>query len=227
MHSIRKTEHAAPSGRRWLRARVGGVSLIEVLASLMVSSVGVLSLASLEVVSKRNLRDAGQRLQAAQLAYSLLERVRANSVPTALQAYVSGAAPSLGGGRLGDTPPSPNCSDSATSCTAEQMARFDLWHWEQLLDGATERLGNPDSGRKIGGLTLATVCLTPPATGAGQAGLYTLSIAFRGDQGLPEKSADTCGRAAVFTDGSRLYGDQDQYRRTVTVQAWIVPTASR
>ena len=142
-----------------------GVSLIEVLTALMVTSVGVLSLASLEVVSKRNLRDAGQRLQAAQLAYSLLERVRANSAPVALQAYVTGAAPSLGGGRLGETAPTPNCSNANTSCNAEQMARFDLWHWEQLLDGATERVGDPNTGRKIGGLTLATVCLTPPAAG--------------------------------------------------------------
>src|SRR5690242_19366594 len=108
MQTSGRRERAVTSRRRWLRVRIGGVSLIEVLASLMVSSVGVLSLASLEVVSKRNLRDAGQRLQAAQLAYSLLERVRANSTPAALAAYVNGAAPSLGGGRLGETAPSPN-----------------------------------------------------------------------------------------------------------------------
>lgn len=204
-----------------------GVSLIEVLASLMVTSVGVLSLTSLEVVSKRNLREAGQRLQASQLAYSLLERVRANSAPAALSAYVAGATPTLGGGRLGETAPSPNCSAATSACTAQQLASFDLWQWEQLLDGATERLGDPGTGQKVGGLTLATACLTAPAAGAGQPGLYALSIAFRGEQALPDNAADACGRGAVYGDGSRLYGDQDQYRRTVTVQAWIVPVAAR
>lgn len=204
-----------------------GVSLIEVLASLMVTSVGMLSLTSLEVVSKRNLRDANQRLQASHLAYSLLERVRANSAPGALRAYVTGAAPALGGGRLGENGPTPNCSDATASCSAEQMAAFDLWHWEQLLDGATERLGNSGTGQKVGGLTLATACLTPPAGGAGEAGLYTLSIAFRGDQALPDNTVDTCGHNAIYSDGSQLYGKDDQYRRTVTVQAWIVPVAAR
>ena len=220
---------AATAPRERSRAQ-RGVSLIEVLASLMVTSVGVLSLTSLEVVSKRNLRDASQRLQASQLAYSLLERVRANSVPAALRAYVAGAGTALGGGRLGETAPSPNCSDATSSCTAEQMAAFDLWQWEQLLDGATERLGGTGTGptgKKVGGLTLATACLAAPATGAGAAGMYTLSIAFRGDQALPDNAADACGRSAVYSDGTRLYGTQDQYRRTVTVQAWIVPVAAR
>lgn len=202
-----------------------GASLVEVLASLVVSSVGMLSLTSLELVSKRNVRDAGARVQASQMAYGLLERVRANSAPGALRAYVNGSLPALGGGRLGDTAPSPNCSDPSTTCTAEQMAAFDLWHWEQLLDGATERVGAASA--KAGGLALATACLTAPASGAGTAGLYTLSITFRGDQAMPENAAESCGRGAVYSDGTRLYGDADQYRRTVTVQAFIVPSAAK
>jgi len=209
--------------------RQHGMSLIEVLASLVITSVGVLSLGSLEVVSKRNLREAGQRLQASQLAYGLLERMRANSSSAALQTYVNTANPSLGGARLGDTAPTPACvsaSGSTTPCTPAQLAAFDLWLWEQLLDGAPERVGNA-TGAKAGGVTLPTACITAPAAGAGQAGLYTLTIAFRGDRPLPDNGAVACGKAAVFTDGTRLYGDSDQYRRTVSVQAYIAPAVAK
>src|SRR5690348_14404588 len=103
-----------------LRRAAQGMSLIEVLVSLLVTSIGVLSLGSLEVVSKRNLREAGQRLQASQLAYSLLERMRANSSSTGLQAYITTASPSIGGARLGDTAPTPSCY-VGTSCTPAQL----------------------------------------------------------------------------------------------------------
>ena len=208
--------------------RQRGMSLIEVLASLLITSVGVLSLGSLEVVSKRNLREAGQRLQASQLAYGFLERMRANSSSAALQTYVSTASPSLGGDRLGDTAPTPACvsaSGATTPCTPAQLAAFDLWLWEQLLDGTSERtvVGNA----KAGGLTLPTACIAAPASGAGTAGLYTLTIAFRGDRPLPDNGAVTCGQAAVYADGSRLYGLNDEYRRTVTVQAYIAPAVAK
>jgi type IV pilus assembly protein PilV len=207
-----------------VRTRQRGMSLIEVLVSLVVTSIGVLSLGSLEVVSKRNLREAGQRLQASQMAYSLLERMRANSSSAALKAYVTQTSPSIGGARLGDTPPSPNCYAGAT-CTPAQLAAFDLWLWEQLLDGAPERIGA--AGAKVGGVTLPTACLTAPAAGAGQAGLYTLTIAFRGDRPMPDNGAVTCGKGVLFNDGTRVYGDQDQYRRTVTVQAYIAPAVPK
>jgi type IV pilus assembly protein PilV len=206
------------------RARQRGTSLIEVLVSLVVTSIGVLSLGSLEVMSKRNLREAGQRLQAAQLAYSLLERMRANSSSDALKAYITRAAPAVGGTRLGDTAPSPNCY-AGTSCSPSQLAAFDLWLWEQLLDGSPERIGA--AGTKAGGLSLPTACLAAPAAGAGQAGLYTLTIAFRGDRPLPSNGGVTCGQGAVFSDGTKLYGDQGQYRRTVVVQAYIVPAVAK
>ncbi len=203
----------------------GGFSLIEVLVSVIMVSVGALSVASLQLVSTRAVRDASQRLEATQLAHALLERLNANNSQAALQKYVSAAAPFLGMGRISgpDQPlPASTCVDSSP-CTPEQLAQFDLWLWERLLDGTAEQL----NGTETGGILFPTVCLAPPATGAGLPGNYTLVLSFRGAAALPANSAVTCGAGAVFTDGSRLYGDQDQYRRSIVVQAYITPTVPK
>lgn len=203
-----------------------GFSLIEVLVSMVVVSVGALSVASLQLVSKRAVRDAGQRLEATQLAHGLLERMNANSSMSALQTYVATASPYLGLGRISAPTiavPAPDCSAAASTCTPEQLAQLDLWLWERLLDGATEQAGGTD----VGGLLFPTACLLPPAAGAGTAGNYTLVIAFRGTAALPDNSAIACGSGAAFGDGTRLYGDSDEYRRAIIVQAFITPAAPK
>jgi type IV pilus assembly protein PilV len=69
-----------------VRRAAGGISLIEVLVSLVILSLGVLAVVALQLVAKRNNADAGQRTIAAQLAYDLIERMRANSSPAILNA---------------------------------------------------------------------------------------------------------------------------------------------
>lgn len=203
-----------------------GFSLIEVLVSLVVVSVGALSVASLQMVSKRAVRDASQRLEATQLAHGLLERLNANNSRQALQQYLTTAAPYLGLGRIsGPSQPLPgnSCMGSASPCTPEQLAQYDLWLWERLLDGATEQY----NGVETGGLLFPTACLAAPAAGAGQPGNYSLVISFRGAAALPANTAVSCGAGAVFANGARLYGEQDEYRRSVVVQAFITPAVPK
>lgn len=202
-----------------------GFSLIEVLVSVVVVSVGALSVASLQLVSKRAVRDAGQRLEATQLAHGLIERLNANNSQAALQQYVATAAPYLGLGRLsGPSEPVPasTCTDSSP-CTPEQLAQYDLWLWERLLDGTTEQI----NGAETGGLLFPTACLQAPAAGAGQPGNYTLVISFRGAAALPSNTAISCGAGAVFDDGEPLYGEQDRFRRSIVVQAFITPAVPK
>jgi len=225
------TAHRRPAVRASPAPRARGVSLIEVLVSLVVVSVGVLSAVSLQLLSKRSNFDAAQRLEATHMAYSLIERMRANSSREALQAYVANAGAELGGGNLGDKP-APSCSDDADACypdgspcpcDAEQTALFDLWIWERLLDGASEQFGSQDAG----GLMMPTACITPPCpTCAGQAGIYTVTIAFRGTAALADDAAVTCGSGAV-RDGFLIYGPDNQFRRSITVQAFIAPVVEK
>jgi type IV pilus assembly protein PilV len=55
-----------------------GISLIEVLVALLIVSIGLLGLASLQANSLKFNRSAYDRSQATQLAYDITDRMRAN-----------------------------------------------------------------------------------------------------------------------------------------------------
>jgi type IV pilus assembly protein PilV len=184
-----------------------GFSLVEVLITLLVVTVALLSAASLQIQSKRSNFDAAQRTTAAHLAEDLLERLRSNS--TVSINYLPGGT--LGGATLGATP-TVDCNAVLATCTAIQMAGFDLWQWEQQLDGAMEA----DGGRSTGGLVSPTACITGP--GFGGNGEYTVAIAWRGMTDLVNPTASTCG------DGTGLYGSANEYRRIIQIRTYISTT---
>lgn len=223
------------------RRFAGGVSLLEVLMSVVVVSVGALSATSMQLLSKRNNWEATQRLLATHLASTFAERLRADNSPEALAAYVSIASTTVGMERVkvalgidcaqGDPVCCPEAGNAASccleeddACTPEQVARVVLWQWEQMLDGGME--WNPDGATSAGGLDRPTACVTSEGT-PGTAGFYSVTIAFRGTLALPDNAAVDCGRDAAFADGTRLYGASNEYRRTLTVPAYIKPTVKK
>ena len=134
------------------RSRLSGFSLLELLVALVVFSVGLLAIAGLQTVSKQANFEAIQRTAAAQIAYGLLEDMRANA--DAVDVYL--AAGTLGDGSRGNEP-APSCSGAAV-CNPEQKAAHDLWAWEQMLDGNLETV----DGAGTGGLVLPTMCMRSP-----------------------------------------------------------------
>src|SRR5687768_7965049 len=73
--------HSRPAhGRRAFNEanRSDGMSLIEVLVTLVIISVGLLGVAALQLATVRNNYDAFVRSQAAVLAGDVLDRMRAN-----------------------------------------------------------------------------------------------------------------------------------------------------
>lgn len=212
-----------------------GMSLIEVLISLVILSIGVLAVVALQLIAKRNNMDAGERTVAAQLAYDMLERMRVNSTPAALSVYVGNATGGVGRGTMGDEPAATcragddNASPTTAQCTQAELARHDVWEWEQALDGAAERIG---TSTKVGGLTQPTACIEGSATG--ESGIYTVTIVWRGKVEIPDRNGpgDTdpdndvaCGAAAEDAGGNRLYGTDDVYRRIVQITAYITARA--
>ncbi|HEY5623309.1 MAG TPA: type IV pilus modification protein PilV [Gammaproteobacteria bacterium] len=183
-----------------------GISLIEILVTTIVFSIGVLGIVSLNGVSKRSSYESVQRSTASQLSYALLEEMRSNS--TALATYL--AAGNLGGGSRG-AEPAPNCSDPLVPCSAEEIAAHSLWDWERALDGAREL----SAGVGVGGLVSPTTCIAGPVGGV--AGIYTVTIAWRGNLELDQIGGTNCGTA------SGLYGPGDVFRRTVVVRTFIDP----
>ncbi|MDH3614390.1 MAG: type IV pilus modification protein PilV [Gammaproteobacteria bacterium] len=182
-----------------------GFSLIELLVTVVVFSVGLLAVAGLQTVSKQANFEAIQRTSASQVANGLLENIRVNA--NAADIYL--AAGQLGNGSRG-AEPAPNCRGGA-ECNAAQKAAHDLWFWEQVIDGNLET----NAGAGTGGMVLPTLCLTGPV-GAG-AGVYQVSIAWRGTASFNNAVNNPCGAA------SGSYGAGNEFRRIIQIPTFIDP----
>lgn len=182
-----------------------GFSLLEMLVALIIFSVGMLAVTGLQTVSKQSNYESVQRTLASQIATGLLEDMRTNG---AGMATYTGSG-SIGGGSRG-AQPAPNCAVGA-ECNPAQKAAFDLWFWEQSLDGSLETTGGANSG----GLVLPTLCVTGPAGAA--AGIYVVTVVWRGSASLVNQANNPCGTA------SGNYGDQNSLRRIVRLPTYIDP----
>ena len=181
-----------------------GVSLVEVLVTLVLISLALLGSASLQVMSKRSNYAAIQRTSAAHFANDYLSRMRSNR--TALASYLPGD--DLGGASLG-AEPAKDCSGSGAGCTDAEIAAYEQWSWEQELDGALETIGGVASG----GLLEPTACISGPV--GGTSGLYEVAIAWRGTIEHVNPDINDCGA------DSGKYGADNEYRHVLVMQAFI------
>jgi len=207
-HTSMRMRHKSYLNRIGGRARchaskglAGGFSLVEVLITVFVLSIGLLGIAGLQILSKQSTSEAIQRTTASFLTHDITERMRSN--PTALNSYVG---KTVGNGTI-QTEPSPDCRTA--TCTDTQMAAHDLWEWEQALDGAAETTVNA----KTGGLFQPTGCIIGPLVGG--SALYTITIVWRGKSALTNgNAANTCGTTA-------LYGSAMEFRRILFTNSFI------
>jgi type IV pilus assembly protein PilV len=106
-----------------------GFTLIEVLVTVVVVSIGLLGLAGIQINGLRANMSSEARGQATQVASDIIERMRANPLGVSANAYANIDSSAL----ACNTPPSPFCSNSrsvtASNCSALQMATFDVWIW--------------------------------------------------------------------------------------------------
>ncbi|MEO0423927.1 MAG: type IV pilus modification protein PilV [Pseudomonadota bacterium] len=132
-----------------------GFSLIEVLVALLVMSVGLLTVAALQVFSLQVEAQALNGTRATLLAADIVDRIRAN--PAGAATYQLG----LG---VGAPPTEVVCADTqdvdvTAPCTPQILAAYDLWAWRQAMtagnplsipsgDGSIEYLpGTPNAHR--------------------------------------------------------------------------------
>ena len=179
------------------RNRQGGFGLMEVMIASLVVSVGILATLSLQIAAKQANYDAIQRTAASQLAGDIFERMLAN--PDGLANYVTAG---VGGGTLAAV----TCT-AAAPCSAQQLANYDLWDWEALLDGVTEKSA---ADVETGGLVSPTACVQDQG-----ANVYTIAVAWRGRGVLSNPSLHDCG------EGSGLYGANDEYRRVLVMTVFV------
>jgi type IV pilus assembly protein PilV len=181
-----------------------GFSLVEVMVSVLVTSVSLLGMAGMQITSKRAGHEAIQRTAATAMAMDILERMRSN--PQAVAAY---SAAAIGGGSI-EAEPSPNCSNDDTEiCTSLQLAAHDLWEWEQMIDGATETRIVDESTVYTGGLVNPTGCI------AINGGLVTVTMVWEGFEELSSPGDNLCGA------GADKYGADDARRQLISVSTFI------
>lgn len=198
--------------------RSRGFGLIEVLITLLVFSIGVLAVAGLQAISKKNNYNALQRNTAANLAQSITASMRAN--PNALGAYLIPQDAPLGS-RNSVTPPETNCYQ--TACTPTELAAFDLWQWELVLDGASE-MGGADDDRQTGGLASPSACIEGPSGGG--AGVYEITLVWRGVTPVAQSTRHPCGDGrGLYSAPSDTTGDSadESYQRSFTLETYIAP----
>ena len=117
------------------RSALCGASLIEVLVSIVIASIGLLALAGVNAASMRYTKMSQYRATATQLASDIGERMRANKA-----AYVAGnydfTTDFAGQSSTATLPADPNddlCNRADLSCTPAKIAAFDLAQWRILV----------------------------------------------------------------------------------------------
>lgn len=106
-------------------AHTGGFTLVEVLVAVLVISIGLLGVARLVLAAVKANDSAYFRTQAANLAYSMLDEMRANRAFA-----MTSPGYQVGYGTYAD----PGYSCAGTVCTPAQIAAYDLYSWKQQLN---------------------------------------------------------------------------------------------
>lgn len=205
--------HAAVAGRSRPAQGAAGFTLIEVLITVFVTAVGLLSVAGLQGISKKVSYDAVQRTSATALAQSIVQHMRAN--PAQRAAYVTADATTLSKGT--------DCGAADANCSTAQVAAYDLYTWGQLLLG-TEVID--DSGAATGGLITPAGCISLDAG----SGMYVVTIAWRGISPLPPPDASSpadaperssCGANKAEYDDPDSSGNDARMRRVQQLRVFI------
>jgi type IV pilus assembly protein PilV len=135
-------------------SRSSGFTLIEVLVSLVILSIGLLGIAKLMLFSSRSNDSAYLRSQATELAYEILDNMRANRLEAINGTYIT----AKGATATTAAPPAAICT-GAVVCNTTQLAAYDVYEWLLRLNTASNP-GGPTIGALptgLGSVTTVTV----------------------------------------------------------------------
>jgi type IV pilus modification protein PilV len=175
-----------------------GMTLIEVLISLVILAFGILVLANLQGKIQLSDIESYQRTQAVILLSDMTDRINSNRKNAA--SYASGTI--IG---TGDAQPA--------SCTAIAIgASRDICEWSNELKGANEKIGSTNTGA----MTNARGCITQiqasdSTHGICTPGIYQVAVVW---QGMISSAVPT------ITCGQNLYGSE-ALRRVISSQITV------
>lgn len=180
-----------------------GVSLIEVLVTMVILAVGLLGLAGLQVRLQSSELESYQRTQALILLEDMENRLSANRKNAAT--YVTTTANSLG---TGDSQP--------TSCAGNGQS-FDACQWSNALKGASEQ---SSTSANVGAMIGARGCIEDLGTGD----QFMITVAWQGMTPI-SAPASTCG-TGLYDGESGAKCANDLCRRTMSTIVRIANLAS-
>jgi type IV pilus assembly protein PilV len=182
--------------------RERGVSLIEVLVTLMILAFGLLGVAGLQAKMSLAEMEAYQRSQAVQALTEMTERMSANGAQAT--SYLN-----VGLIGSGDTRP--------TDCTAIAPGpNRDLCEWSNSLKGTSEQAPANSGGKGLGAIGCITqLTAYNPALGVCSAGVYQVSVAWQG-MSLTKIPTLACGQGS--------YGNE-AYRRVIAATVTVGTTS--
>jgi len=182
-----------------------GLSLVEVLVTVVILAFGLLGIAALQAKVQVGSIEAYQRAQAVVLVDDMRARILGNAAHAA--DYVT------------DTPLGKSDDQPADCTTVALGSARDRCEWSQELKGAAEQTG---AGAASGAMIDARGCVEQlqapdPTAGVCKPGIYRVSVAW---QGLHPT------RASGLACGANQYGP-DANRRAIAVQLAIgLPSCS-
>lgn len=176
-----------------------GLTLIEVLVTVVISSIGLMGLVALQFQSIQATSDSGNRSQAIWLFNDLVSRIHANEANSSdyltANPYVCGATPTVCA-----TYNDGNNTVAAQNCTNTQMAAWDLFEIACGAPKANNVFGNAVT--YLPGATLQVSCADGSAACAdGDALSITLQWNARSD------NESITGSARTATSGNLIITD--------------------
>lgn len=121
--------HRMRSAKSSPRSKVQGISLVEVLVSVLLAAIGLLALSGANVMSIRYSKMSQYRGTAAMLAADLAERMRANS--SAIVSYA--VASTFTAQAAAALAPDSTCDGYAATCAPGAVAAYDVANWRLLV----------------------------------------------------------------------------------------------
>lgn len=110
--------------------KMSGFTLLEVMVALLISAIGLLGLAALQVSARNNLESSFQYSQASLLAQELAERMRAN--PVGLRAGLYNTIDTDNGAGTS--------ADCSAGCDPATIASNDIIAWTQDIQNSEDLL---------------------------------------------------------------------------------------
>ena len=175
-----------------------GFTLIEVLITFLVLAIGLLGLAGLQVNTLGNQFETYQRAQAVLLAEDMANRIRVDAIAARAGDYADSDQYGL-------------LAEADCTVIAASAARY-LCEWNKSLAGASVEA----SGQKLGSIIGARGCIANLAGSTDGEAVIRVTIAWQG-------STPTIAPASGC--GVDQYGDDDRFRRTVSVDVVLANLA--